>query len=315
MTKPAASSSASWSRWPVPDRRGRAWRPSAHRAGSQAGPPGTTRPDAPLHRRPGRGAGSDAGRRPRGSDAHAAPHQRRRTSTSTSTTDRGRSGSSSVRRRASRPTRSCSDRSWRWLACSARRRPANCRTADIGSGRADPRTCGSWRRPPGPRRAAVAPAAVREGSPPDRAPDRVAEPASGNQARRPRPRSRQSSRACRVWRRRRRRRPSPRRSRRHPSRHRSSARGRATTPARLRRRRRCSAWRPSCSAGAAWRSDRPAWRDAWWPTSASASDGTAIVEGSELPGPAGGIGASPRLVPLTVVEDAHERAGRILPPT
>jgi uncharacterized protein YdeI (BOF family) len=38
-------------------------------------------------------------------------------------------------------------------------------------------------------------------------------------------------------------------------------------------------------------------------------------EGSELPGPAGGIGASPRLVPLTVVEDAHERAGRILPPT
>ncbi|HEY5726490.1 MAG TPA: hypothetical protein VIX40_11055 [Methylomirabilota bacterium] len=38
-------------------------------------------------------------------------------------------------------------------------------------------------------------------------------------------------------------------------------------------------------------------------------------EGSELQGPAGGIGASPRLVPLTVVEDAHERAGRILPPT
>ncbi len=47
-----------------------------HRAGSQAGPPGTTRPDAPLHRRLGRGAGSDAGRGPRGSDAHATPHQR-----------------------------------------------------------------------------------------------------------------------------------------------------------------------------------------------------------------------------------------------
>jgi Lamin Tail Domain len=34
------------------------------------------------------------------------------------------------------------------------------------------------------------------------------------------------------------------------------------------------------------------------------------------PGPsATGTGAPPRLVPLTVVEDAHERAGRILPPT
>ena len=38
-------------------------------------------------------------------------------------------------------------------------------------------------------------------------------------------------------------------------------------------------------------------------------------DGSVPPGPAGGVGAAPRLVPLTVVEDAHERAGRILPPT
>ena len=40
-----------------------------------------------------------------------------------------------------------------------------------------------------------------------------------------------------------------------------------------------------------------------------------IVKGASCQGPPGGIGASPRLVPLTVVEDAHERAGRILPPT
>jgi hypothetical protein len=38
-------------------------------------------------------------------------------------------------------------------------------------------------------------------------------------------------------------------------------------------------------------------------------------DGSEQPGSAGGVGPAPRLVPLTVVEDAHERAGRILPPT
>ena len=37
--------------------------------------------------------------------------------------------------------------------------------------------------------------------------------------------------------------------------------------------------------------------------------------GSEQPAPASGLGAAPRLVPLTVVEDAHERGGRILPPT
>ena len=38
-------------------------------------------------------------------------------------------------------------------------------------------------------------------------------------------------------------------------------------------------------------------------------------DGDAQPAPAGGVGATPRLVPLTVVEDAHERAGRILPPT
>jgi Lamin Tail Domain len=37
--------------------------------------------------------------------------------------------------------------------------------------------------------------------------------------------------------------------------------------------------------------------------------------GSGQPAPAGGLGPAPRLVPLTVVEDAHERGGRILPPT
>jgi Lamin Tail Domain len=36
---------------------------------------------------------------------------------------------------------------------------------------------------------------------------------------------------------------------------------------------------------------------------------------SEQPAPPGGFSAAPRLVPLTVVEDAHERGGRILPPT
>jgi hypothetical protein len=36
---------------------------------------------------------------------------------------------------------------------------------------------------------------------------------------------------------------------------------------------------------------------------------------SEQPAPGAGSGAAPRLVPLTVVEDAHERGGRILPPT
>jgi len=39
------------------------------------------------------------------------------------------------------------------------------------------------------------------------------------------------------------------------------------------------------------------------------------ADGHEEPAPAGAFGAAPRLVPLTVVEDAHERGGRILPPT
>ncbi|HEX5578517.1 MAG TPA: OB-fold nucleic acid binding domain-containing protein, partial [Candidatus Limnocylindria bacterium] len=37
--------------------------------------------------------------------------------------------------------------------------------------------------------------------------------------------------------------------------------------------------------------------------------------GAPADGSGAGIGAPPRLVPLTVVEDAHDRAGRILPPT
>ena len=43
--------------------------------------------------------------------------------------------------------------------------------------------------------------------------------------------------------------------------------------------------------------------------------GSAAVPEGEPPMPAGGMSTAPRLVPLTVVEDAHERAGRILPPT
>ncbi len=43
--------------------------------------------------------------------------------------------------------------------------------------------------------------------------------------------------------------------------------------------------------------------------------GSHEADGSEQTAAAGGIGAAPRLVPLTVVEDAHERGGRILPPT
>ena len=39
------------------------------------------------------------------------------------------------------------------------------------------------------------------------------------------------------------------------------------------------------------------------------------ADGAEQPAVAGSIPAAPRLVPLTVVEDAHERGGRILPPT
>ena len=211
------------------------------------------------------------------------------------------------RRPASRPTRSCLDRSSRggWRARPGDdRQAAGPRISALAARIA--RTCGSWRRPPGARRAAVAPPAVaaRSRTGPSAGSGGgagIGQP--GTAASSAKPAKQQGV---------------PRLEAPAPTAAIPSAIPQASEPAQIQREGAGNDASPApasaallvlaaacCSAGAAWRSDRPAWRDAWWPTSASASDGAAIVKGASCQGPPAAIGASPRLVPLTVVEDAR----------
>ena len=261
----------------------------ARRLGNQAQPD----PHASLHWRAGRGAGSDAGRRPRGGDAHAPPHQR---------------AERLLRhRRRIRPAQD--------LRQPASGHPDRCDPARIDPGgdrRARP---GDDRETAGPRLSALAASIFghdgRGGRPGCHSGGGSAAAGGGSGARRTerrirwRHRSGQPGTAAPSVR------PAkqqgvprleapaptaaiPRRSRRLRAGAAPSARRRATCRPRRRPRRRCSCWRPCCSAGAAWRSDRRAWQGACWRTSATALVGADAADGSEQILPAGGIGAAAR---------------------